>query len=100
MRCRWLVVVFLTIVGCDRSPPDDAGELARHVADQQRQIAAQQALHAVEVAVLQDDLRAAVLLWTGCGLALVLLIMLLARERRVRGVLVRVVHLLLARHRS
>ena len=75
-------------------------DLSRRLDTEQLKREHEAARHQAELAINRADLLGATMIWISTALAVVILALLLARERRARRVLERIVHLLLGRLRN
>lgn len=92
-------------VGCGGGEPSKpepplAEELARLLKDEQLRHQRDDARHRIEVAGAEGDYGGAVVGWASTSVAAVILILLLARERRARRVVERLLRLVLDRLRE
>lgn len=89
------------LAGCGdasvRSDHSNTAEMARRLAEQERAHAHDMARESATRASTEADLQALQLVAIGLGVALVLLVLLAARERRARRILERLLRLLLDR---
>jgi hypothetical protein len=102
-----LATATLVAAGCTRQAPPGPDQAQRLAEDLARQLQAErlrqqgeQARHEAELTSAQSDCHGAVLAWASSTLAVVMLVLLLARERRGRRVLEKLLRLLLDRLRE
>ena len=100
-----LAVAFLGATDCTEQParPSQAeralDDLSRRVDAEQIRREHEAARHHAELAINRADLLGATVIWISTALAVAILALLLARERRARRVLERIIRLLLGRIR-
>ena len=100
-----LVVLVTVWVGCGEPGPSSqdlrlADDLARQLNSERLHNQRDSARHDAELAGAEADYRSAVLGWAGTAAATFLLIILLAKERRARRVVERLLRLVLDRLRN
>lgn len=96
-----LFVTGLSLLGCDGSPQAQSAEdLARQLREEQARHRRDQLRHEADLTAAKEDCRGAILGWAGTAAGCFLLIVLVARERRARRVVERLLHLLLGRLRE
>jgi hypothetical protein len=96
-----LLPIVASLSGCDDGQPSSeerlASELASQLQAEHRDHRNDVARHEIQLADEQADRRAITLIWASTAAALFALVLLLARERRARRVLERLLKLLLNR---
>ena len=100
-----ILLALVLATGCDQAPAGPT-PVERTVEDLHSQLKTERvrrehdaARHEAELAAGRSDLLGATLIWVSTAIAVVILAFLLARERRARRVLERLIRLLLARIR-
>ena len=102
----WIVMVIAlgVMVGCDNDGQTAARSAEQQAADLSRQLEAERQKHMRDLALVEtqraqaeEDTSAVNTILVSFGIAFVILILLLARERRARRILERLVRLLLDR---